>query len=321
MKRTTLFGRMTAAATATVLATALAACGSSGGGSGGGSKGGSSKAADTGKAPANAPAITMGDKNFAEEYLLGELYSRALKAKGYKITLKGNIGSSDVIDKALTSGQIDMYPEYSGVVYTELAKLGDQPKTAKITYDGAKSYEAKRGYDYTDPTPFQDADGLAVTKAYASKHGLSTIDDMKKVGSFTYGGPPENATRFQGVKGLKQAYKLNPDFKPLSIGTQYQALNQGKVDSIAIFTTDGQLASGKYAVLKDTKAIFGFQQVGMVVKKSLESKLGPAFLATVNKVSALLTFKAIQALNAEVQLNQKKPGDVAQAFLKANNLL
>ena len=130
------------------------------------------------------------------------------------------------------------------------------------TLAGATTYETKRGFTVLNPTPFQDADGIAVNKSYAEKNGLKTIDDLKKVRSFTYGGPPENATRFQGVVGLKPAYGLNKiQFKPLTIGTQYQALDQGKIDAIAIFTTDGQLASGKYTVLTDTKGIFGFQNV------------------------------------------------------------
>jgi osmoprotectant transport system substrate-binding protein len=263
----------------------------------------------------------MGDKNFAEQYLLGELYKQALQAKGYKVTLKGNIGSSTVIDKALTSGKIQWYPEYTGVIYTELAKLGDRPKSAEITLQGATKYENKRGFTVLSPTPFQDADGLAVLKNYAQQHGLKTIDDLKKVKSFTYGGPPENGTRFQGVKGLQQAYGLhNFTFKPVPIGSQYQALDQGKLDSIAIFTTDGQLASNKYAVLTDTKGIFGFQQVVPVVKNSLIAAEGPAFKETLNTVSALLTTDAIVALNKAVQIEQKDPAVVAKAFLQANHL-
>jgi osmoprotectant transport system substrate-binding protein len=326
MNRTGLFSRVAAAGVAVAVATTLAACSSSGGGgsktsaSSGGSS--SSAAGGGGSLPGKGkPAITMGDKNFAEEYLLGELYSQALKAKGYTVTLKGNIGSSAVIDKALTSGQIDMYPEYTGVIYTELAKLGDRPKSAATTLQGATSFEAKRGFSVLSPTPFQDADGLAVLKAYASQHGLKTIADMSKVGSFSYGGPPENGTRYQGVVGLKQAYGLNKiSFKPLPIGTQYQALDQKKINSIAIFTTDGQLASGKYSVLTDTKGIFGFQQVVPVIKKSVLDKMGPAFSDTLNKVSALLTTKAIVTLNKAVQIDQQNPGTVAKAFLKANGL-
>ncbi len=322
MTRTTRISRVASIATAVVLATALGACSSSGGGGKSSAPGGGKTSGGSGALPGKGkPAVTMGDKNFAEQYLLGELYSQALRVKGYTVTLKGNIGSSPVIDKALVSGQIDLYPEYSGVIFTELAKLGDRPKSAQQTYAGAKTYQNKRGFEYLEPTPFQDADGFAVTKAYAAKHQLKTIGDMKKVGAFTYGGPPENAKRFQGVKGLNQAYGLSKlTFKPLTIGSQYQALDQGKIDSIAIFTTDGQLASNKYAVLTDDQAIFGFQQVAPVVKKSVLTKEGPEFAKTLNAVSKLLSFKAIQALNAQVQINQDKPAAVAKAFLKANGL-
>src|SRR5579875_3938190 len=195
------------------------------------------------------PAVVMGDKNFAEEYLLGDLYQQALQAKGFSVTLKGNIGTSTTIDKALTSGKIQMYPEYTGVIYTELAQLGDRPKSAQATYQGAKQWEEKRGFDVLNPTPFQDADGVAVLKTFAQQHGLKTLGDLKKLGSFSFGGPPENRTRYQGVVGMREAYGLTQiKFVPLEIGAQYQALDQHKVDSIAIFTTDGQLASGKYQV-------------------------------------------------------------------------
>ncbi|MGI8678819.1 MAG: glycine betaine ABC transporter substrate-binding protein [Jatrophihabitans sp.] len=327
------------------LSVGLAACGSSSGGGGkttgaatsgaaSSTSGGAAASAPAANLPTSPsvsvpsgqpgkgkPAITMGDKNFAEQYLLGELYKQALQAKGFTVTLKGNIGASAVIDKALTASQIDWYPEYTGVIYTELAKLGDRPKDAQTTLTGATTYENKRGFDVLNPTPFQDADGLAVTDAYAQKHGLKTIADMTKVGAFTYGGPPENGTRFQGVIGLKQAYGLNKiSFKSLPIGGQYQALDQSKIDSIAIFTTDGQLASKKYTVLTDTKGIFGYQQVVPVVSKSLIAKEGPAFAQTLNAVTSLLTTDVIVALNKAVQIDQKNPATVAKAFLQANKI-
>jgi osmoprotectant transport system substrate-binding protein len=321
MKTTRPFIRTMTVGVAVALAATLAACGSSGGGSStdqNGSTGSNAPADLPGK---GKPAITMGDKNFAEEYLLGNLYAQALRAQGFTVNLKGNIGASAVIDKALTTGKIDMYPEYTGVIYTELAKLGDRPKSAQETLQGATKWENKRGFAVLDATPFQDADGVAVLKDYAQKHGLTTIDDMSKLGKFSYGGPPENGTRYQGVIGLKQAYGLDQiQFKPLSIGLQYSALDKHQVDSIAIFTTDGQLASGKYAVLTDTKGIFGFQQVVPVVKQSVLDAEGPAFKDTLNKVSALLTTEAIVTMNKAVQIDQKSPAAVAKAFLQANNL-
>jgi osmoprotectant transport system substrate-binding protein len=328
MKAFRIFGRGAGVGVAAVvLALTASACGSSGGGgddtaasqpagSSPSSSGGSSELPGKGK-----PAVTLGDKDFAEEFLLGQLYAQALQAKGYTVTVKENIGSSEVIDKALTSGQIDLYPEYTGVIYTVLANLGDQPKSKEVTYDGAKKFENGRGYDILEPTPFQDADGVAVLNDYAAKNHLKTIDDLKNVSHFTYLGPPENATRFQGVQGLKQAYGLNNfTFKPLKTGSQYSAIDNGQADSIAIFTTDAQLATNKYTVLTDTKGIFGFQQVVPVVSKKVLDAEGPEFADALNAVSKLLTTDAIIAMNKAVQIDQKDPGDVAKAFLEANGL-
>jgi osmoprotectant transport system substrate-binding protein len=303
----------------------LAACGSSGGGSkstGAAASGGSSSSGGGGGG--SKATVTLGTKDFSEQFLLGELYAQALTAAGFKISLKKNIGSSEIIDKSLTSGKIDGYPEYTGVIYSNatLANLGDHPASAKVTYEGAKKWEAGRGYTMLEPTPFQDADGLAVSKSFAAKNGLKTISDMSKLKSFTYAGPPENATRYQGVVGLKQAYKLNNfTFKPLATGSQYTALDGGSVDAIAIFTTDGQLASGKYTVLSDTKGIFGFQQVAPIVKQSVLDAQGPEFADTLNAVSKLLTSDAIIAMNKAVQIDQQEPGAVAKTFLQANHMV
>jgi osmoprotectant transport system substrate-binding protein len=297
-----------------VLAFALTACGSSND-----SSGTKTDASQPGK---GKPAVTMGAKNFTEQFILGELYSQALKAKGFKVKLKSNIGSSEITDKALKSGDIDLYPEYTGVIATELAGTKDQPRSEQATYDIAKRFEEKRGFAVLDRTPFFDADGLAVKPAYAQRNGLRTIADLKKVGKFSYGAPPENRTRFQGLKGLEQAYGLKKiDFKPLSIGLQYTALDSDKIDAAAIFTTDAKLAGGKYTVLEDTQGIFGFQNVTPVVSKKVLDAEGPEFTRILNAVSAKLTNDAMQSMNAAVDISKKKPAAVAQTFLKANGLV
>src|SRR2546423_1462900 len=85
----------------------VAACG---GGSSGTSSSASTSAAPAGQPGKGKPAITLGDKNFTEEFILGQLYAQALRAKGYTVHVKSNIGSSEIIDKAIKSGKIDMYP-------------------------------------------------------------------------------------------------------------------------------------------------------------------------------------------------------------------
>lgn len=294
----------------------LAACGSSKSSSS--SSGGSASGDMPGK---GKPPIKMGDKNFEEQFVLGELYKQALEAKGYTVQLTGNIGSSEVIDKALTSGKIDFYPEYTGVIQAELAHINGLPKSAEQTYQEAKSFEAKRGFTTLEKTPGFDADALAVKPDYAQKNGLKTLADLKKVSSFKLGGPAENKTRFQGVVGLKKVYGLNQlSFVPLTVPLQYNALDQGNIDVATVFTTDGQLVGNKYTVLPDTKGIFGFQNVVPVVSKQVLAKEGPGFAQTLNAVSAKINNDALQKMNAAVSLNKQDPAAVAGAFLKANGL-
>src|SRR3954471_17738120 len=131
-----------AALLAAALALSLAACGSSDD-NGSTSTGGSPSSSQPGK---GKPAVTIGDKNFTEEYVLGELYAQALRAKGFTVKIKPNIGSSEITDKALTSGKIDMYPEYTGTILTTIAGKSDQPQSADDTYQQAKAFEAKRGF-------------------------------------------------------------------------------------------------------------------------------------------------------------------------------
>ena len=273
------------------------------------------------KPGAGKPPVTIGDKNFTEEYILGDLYAQALQAQGYTVNLKPNIGTTELTYKALKSGQIDMYPEYDGTLLSAAFGYTRVPTSAQQTYQLTQARVAKQGFILLNPTPFYDTDALAVTKQFAAAHGLHTIADLKKLGhSLKLGGAPEFATRFSGLLGLKQLYGLNPTFVPLAIGITYKAIDTGQVDTFDAFSTDAQLTSGKYVLLTDPKHVFGYQYVTPVVKKSVLGAEGPAFAATLNKVSALLTLPAIQRMNAAVALDQQSPAVVAHEFLKANGL-
>jgi len=271
---------------------------------------------------AGKPAVTIGSKNFPEEVILGQLYAQALKAKGFKVNLKSNIGSSEIVDKALTSGQLDMYPEYTGTILSELAHQTKTPHNAIDAYNKAKKFEESRGFTLLNKTPFFDSDAIGVLKSYARKNNLKSIPDLKKLGKkFKLTALPEFKTRFTGMVGLKQVYGVVPTFIPL--GTTelvYTAIDSGKVNGGDVFTTDAQLASGKYTVLKDPKFIFGFQNVAPVVSKKVLKAEGAGFARTLNAVSAKLTLPAIQAMNKAVVLDKQNPAKVAATFLKANNL-
>jgi osmoprotectant transport system substrate-binding protein len=269
------------------------------------------------------PAVTLGTKDFTEEFVLGELYKQALEAKGYKVNLKKNIGSTEIIDKALTSDQIDGYPEYLGVSVAVVARKDIIPKSDQETYDLAKEFYEGRGQVISEQTPFFDVDAIATTKEFAEKNGLKTVADLKKLDSFTVGARPEFRDRFQGLKGMRSEYGLtNAKFKQLALGIQYQALDSGDVDSANVFSTDAQVASGKYTVLEDPKGVFGYQHVAMVMNKDKYDALGgPEFFQVIDDVSKLLTNDAMISMNKAVAIDKQDEADVARRFLEANNLL
>jgi osmoprotectant transport system substrate-binding protein len=306
------------------LAFAIAACGSSDNSSTSTSGGGST--ATTGASGASAqpgkgkPAITIGTKDFTEEFILGELYKDALQAKGYTVNLKKNIGATEIVDKALTSHKIDAYPEYTGESVATVAKRNEPAKSADEEYQLAKQFYEGRGQTVSEPTPFQDVDAIATTKAFAQKNGLTSMEDLKKLKSFSVGARPEFKARQQGLAGMQKDYGLNnAKFRQLALGVQYQALDSGKVDSADVFTTDPQLASGKYTVLKDPKGIFGFQNIAFVIDKDKLAQLGgDQFMSIINGVNKLLTTPAMSAMNKAVAIDKQDEATVAKQFLAAN---
>jgi osmoprotectant transport system substrate-binding protein len=302
-------------ATALAVLVMLSGCGS-----------GSKRDARTTELPGKGkPPVTFATKNFTEEYILGELYSQALRAKGFTIVLKQNVGSSEIVDRALATGVIDAYPEYIGVIAQELPNRApsQRPRTGGETYRRAKAYEEKRGFTILDKTPGFDADANVVKPSLARKFHLRSNGDLRKLGRFKYGAPPENETRFQGTLGLRQVYGLNQlVFVPLPIEKRYPALDSGRVDAIAAFTTEVQLLQKKkYFVLSDPQNIFGFQNIVPVVSKKVLRAEGPAFRQTLNAVSAKLTNSALQRMNGAVDLKGQKPAAVARRFLLQNGLL
>ena len=290
-----------------------AGCGSSGG-----SKTTTAKGPGAGK-----PPISFGTKNFPESFLLGELYAQALRAKGFQVNLKSDVGATEIIYRALTLGTLDAYPEYTGILRTVIGGKSAHASSAADAYRQARQVAAREGIAMLDPTPFVDRDVLAVKPAFASRYHLRSIPDLAKVPrAVRISGAPEFRTRVEGYVGLRDVYGLrNIAFHPHRIGTQYAALNAGDVDAADVFTTDGQLTStSAYVVLRDPKNLFGFQNEAPLVRQKVLDMEGPAFADTINAVSRILTTQVMRQMNASVALRGQSPTTVADEFLRAHHL-
>ncbi len=265
--------------------------------------------------------VRLGTKNFTEQYILGELYAQAMRAKGIDVELKSDIGSSEIVDLAMQIGSLDMYPEYTGVLLSEIAGQSRRPDTAEAAYAAAREFERGRGFDLLAMTPFSDSNALAVTHRTARRYGLRSIEDLDKIhGGVRIAAPPEFRTRFEGLVGLRSRYGLRARVAAMPIGEQYDALDRGSVDVAAVFTTDGKLSDEEYVILRDPRNLFSFQNVAPVVRRSVLQRT-PELAKAIDPVSAKLTTEAMRKMNADVDLHRRKPADVAEAFLREHGLL
>jgi osmoprotectant transport system substrate-binding protein len=269
------------------------------------------------------PQVTIGDKNYTEQFLLGELYYEALKAQGFSVLINQNIGPTAVTLQALKTGQLGMYPEYLDVWNTSVAGYHRNFTTPHKAYVAAQRYALTHGMELLDPTPFSDTSAIGVTVSYAEQNHLRTIGDLGRVAAtMTVGAPPELHNDPNGLPALEQAYGFAPAaFRPLEIGQQYQALDQGTVQGAYVYTTDGELTSGNYTLLADPMHVFGIGNAVPVVSSKVLDEEGPAFEATVNRVTSLLSLTAIRAMNAAVDLAGQDPAAVARRFLEDHGLI
>ena len=271
--------------------------------------------------PKEKVVVRLGTKDFSEQFILGELYAQALRAKGFEVQLKPDIGSSEIVDQALTLGSIDMYPEYTGVLLSEIAQQPARPRTARAAYDRAKRFQETRGFTLLAMTPFENANALAVKPAFARRERVRSIPDLARAGRIMVGAPPEFRTRFEGLEGLQKVYGLRKlRVRPIQIGRQYGELDRGGVDVAAVFSTDGPLGAGDYQVLEDPKRLFSFQNVAPVISRKLLDA-APGLADAADAVSAQLTTEAMQQMNAAVALRGEDPAAVAGRFLRERGLL
>jgi osmoprotectant transport system substrate-binding protein len=294
----------------------VVACGNVGGSDSSGSGGGS------------GPTITVGSKNFTEQFILGSMYAQALDANGFNGVAKLNLGSEKIADKALQNGQIDLYPEYTGTSLVSILpyKKKEYPKTPKATYETARKLYAERKPADTmlKPASFLNTYGIFVRRKTAEDLNLHTLTDLAEASpNLTFVSYSEFQNRSDGYPNMKENYPAL-DFKDIIIvnelGLRYQGLQNGNSDVGVGFTTDGQLTSNQLVVMKDTKNIFPQYYPAPVVRSDVLKKY-PKIKEILNEVTASLDLKTMRELNGKVDLDQEDPEDVARQHLEVEGII
>lgn len=278
---------------------------------------------------AGHPPIELGDKNYTEQEILGQLYAQALEAEGYTVTVNQNIGPAPVTLQALENGSLMAYPEYLSTFDSQIAGYRTGFKSVSDAYEAGLQWAASHGLVLMEPTKrLSDTHGIAVTDAYAAANHLRVISDLQRVsGSLAIGGPPQFQADPPGLEQVSATYGVVPTaFKAVAIGDQangdqYAALNAGTIQAAEVNTTDGQLSTGDYVVLEDPAHVFGFGNVVPVISAKALAVEGPAFQDTLTRVDRYLTTAAMRELNQLVDVAQQTPATVARQFLQTHGLL
>lgn len=274
--------------------------------------------------PENAKvSLTIGSKNFPEQEILGEIYTQALGAAGYKAKSDLSLGSETVALKTLKAGQISGYPEYASTALTSFFGLEPEevPSDATEAWEKANAEFEKSGLEAFEPTPFASANAVGLLKSTAEKYNLKTISDLKGVSEkLSLYGSPECRQRIDCLAGLEKLYGLKfKEFKPVDISLRYKVLEQGQADLSILFTTDPQLAaeSNKFVILEDDKKVFPAGNIIFVTSKKVAENAGPDYEKTILNVQKGLTLEVMQELDARVELEKQTPKEAAAAYLES----
>ena len=183
-------------------------------------------------------------------------------------------------------------------------------------------YNDELGMDWIGMYGFNNTYGLVVRREIAEQYDLKTYSDLSAVSDqLTFGAEYDFFEREDGYDALCDTYNLNfRETMDLDIGLKYQAINQGQIDVMVIFTTDGQLSASDVVVLEDDQHFYPSYLCGNVIRSEVLEE-HPELAGVFEKVTGIISDRDMAAMNYEVETEGKEPRDVAQEFLEERGLL
>lgn len=308
--------RLPAAIAAAVLALALLVAAGCGGDSG----------SSTTSGAGDGASVRIADKGFAESFVVAQAYAQALRAQGFDPTVT-SLASTEIADRAIRDGEIDVYPEYVGTSYQNVLKLdiANAPASRDAQFRQVKAAYATRGLTALTPAPFNNGNAVACTKKAVDKYGITNLTALGKASpNLVYSANAEHLTRPDGLPLLKREYGFNfKSIKTVDISLRYKPIEDGQADCVYAFGTDPELGKLGLKLIDDDKGTYSaglsyqtFPVVSTKFYEGLTEAQRTAFTDTLDRVNAALTQEAILPLISRVRFDQEDPEVVAAEFLK-----
>jgi osmoprotectant transport system substrate-binding protein len=270
--------------------------------------------------------LTVAAKDFTEQLILGNMFSTALSAAGAEVTNLTNIPGSFGARHAMTSGQANVSPEYTGTGWINYLGNENPVKGEEAQYQAVKEADAKNGLTWLPPAPMDDTYAFAIRESEAERLGISKLSDLTKLdkADLTFCIESEFANRNDGFVPMLKTYGLSRAqlgrVTNLDTGVIYTATADGQCNFGEVFTTDGRIPGLKLRVLEDDKAFFPHYNLSAVVNTEVVEQ-HPEVAEVFAKLSPKLTNEVMLELNAKVDTGGEDPAIVARDWLVKEGLL
>jgi glycine betaine/choline ABC-type transport system substrate-binding protein len=264
------------------------------------------------------PAIVVGSKNFTEQVLLAEILAQHLERRLHvPVGRKFNLGGTLVAQAAITSGAIDLYPEYSGTALTAVLKLPPSKDAAAVMARVREEYRRQWGLEWLPPLGFNNTFAMMVRGDIARRTGVRTLSDAARAQAWALGAGYEFKQRPDGLAGLLATYGLRTDGAPVTmdLGLLYAALKSRKVDMIAANSTDGLAAVLDVRMLEDDRHYFPPYECAVVARQDSLAR-HPGLREALAELSGKLSDAEMRKLNFGVDGEHRPPAQVAGRYLE-----
>lgn len=277
------------------------------------------------KGDQESKSITVGAKNFTEQYVSGNLIAIMLEENGFKVEKQFGTGSA-ITREGLETGQTDIYPEYTGTAWQVYLKNEEIVNDPVELYNKVKAQDAKNGIVWLDRWPLNDTYALGVKKENVSKFGTT----ISSLGEYITANPKdvlvgldsEFYERPDGFFAMAEVYNFEIDkkqVKTMDLGLGYEALDRDQVNVAMVFSTDGLLKKYDLQVLEDDKQFFPVYNIAVTVREEVLTQYPE--IEEILKPLAKMDDVTMQNLNYRVDADGLPAEVVAREYLTEQGLI
>lgn len=267
----------------------------------------------------DSDTIVVGSQDYYSNEIIAEIYANALEDAGYDVDRQLRIGQREAYLPELEAGSIDLFPEYSGPVL----QYWEPDTSARLADDVYPELQdaAPDGLNVLDQSPATDQDSYTVTRNFADRWNINSVEDLADVTEpITLGANSEAENRPNGPKGLLDTYGVKAGFTPIEDSggpLTVKALKDGDIQMAIIYTADPSITKNDLVSLEDTKGLFLASHIVPLASDKLDAEATDL----VNRISAAMTPETLVSLNERSVSEQRPASAIAADWLGEQDVI